>query len=292
MQLLIYAPAKINLVLDIIGKMPNRYHNVRMIMQTIDLYDVLKINLKYNGKLVIGCNKSDIPLDESNLAYKAAMNFFKMTGINNPGFEIYIHKNIPICAGLAGGSADAAAVIVALNKILNTNLYDEELLKIGETVGSDVPFCIRGGTMQAVGIGTELIPARSMPNCYIIIVKPNLDISTKNAYKLVSRVKLFDSGKTDKALMALEHNSIEELAKTLYNKFEDILNLDEVANIKKVMNKYKALGCCMSGSGPTIYALFREKIDAVLSINELKHSYKQVFLCQPVNFGSKILKIE
>ena len=182
MKLKIKAFAKINLMLDILGTLENGYHDLFMLMQSVGLYDVVELETNNSKKITLACSEPDIPADETNIAHKAAVCFFEHVGVENPGLAISIEKNIPHAAGLAGGSADGAAVIVGLKTLFAPNMSDRELIEICSRVGSDVPFCATGGTMIAQGTGTTLtyMPQLSLPN--VIIVKPDCSVSTGAAY--------------------------------------------------------------------------------------------------------------
>ena len=172
MKLTVNAPAKINLTLDIIGRRNDGYHLVKMLMQSVDVCDTVTVWDDADSPIQVFCNREEIPVSEANTAYRAAQAFFEAAKIENPCIGIKIKKRIPMAAGLAGGSADAAAVIVALDRMFETRLSEAELTDIGERVGADVPFCIFGGTMLAEGIGTILTPLPDLPDCYIVLSKP------------------------------------------------------------------------------------------------------------------------
>ena len=188
MKVNVDAPAKINLFLDIRGKRSDGYHIVSMVMQSISLCDEITVSRTDDGDIKIVCSDENIPLDETNTVYKAVELFFKETEKENKGIEIKIKKNIPTEAGLGGGSTDAAAVLHALNKLYDTELSRKELAEIGAEIGADVPFCVYGGTMSASGIGTILSPLPDLPECYLVIVKPNIGVCTEQAVILAPSV--------------------------------------------------------------------------------------------------------
>lgn len=284
------APAKINLTLDIIGKRYDGYHLVKMLMQTITLFDKIEITLQTHGNILIHSNSKKIPLDETNIAFKAAKEFFNQTKTSNCGIDISIVKSIPISAGLAGGSTDAAAVIIGLNHLFNTNLQPKELCDIASNVGADVPFCLLGGTMIAEGIGTTLTPLPDMPECFIVLTKPNISVSTKKAYELHDKHKTLENENSESAIQYICNNNLKKLSETLHNSFEKVLNIEEVNIIKKTMLSLGALGACMSGSGPTVFSLFDNKEKAQNCFNELHKSYPEAFLCKPSNRGCMIIE--
>ena len=287
MKITAKAPAKINLYLDILGKTENNYHNVEMIMQTVSLYDSVTIEQNKSGEITISSNRHFAGPITKNTAYKAASEFFEFTKIKNPGVHIHLDKKIPVCAGLAGGSSDAAAVLVALNEIFNTNLSKCELAKIGKTVGADVPFCIFGGTMKSTGIGTVLSSLAHMPQCYIVLSKPNLFISTKKAYELSDNFNICKKNMAP-IIRAINNRSILDIADNLYNHFEIVLNLPEVYNIKNIMLQKGALASCMSGSGPTVFGIFNNKTTALNCVSFLRRSKKHAVLCEPIKHGASL----
>lgn len=290
MSVKVKAYAKINLMLDIISTRKDGYHDLFMIMQSINLYDIVTISETKSKKITITCNIDDIPLDEKNIAYKAADAFFKANKIKNKGINIDIVKRIPHQAGLAGGSADGAAVLVALNELLSTNLSDDELCDIGVKIGADVPFCIKGGTLLAQGIGDVLHKVKPLRKCFILIAKPDYGVNTGKAYAL------FDSnGKVhtpDKfgMLCAMQNRDLNEICAKMENVFEQFIEVPNKVDIKEVMRNNSALGVCMSGSGPTVFGIFDEKEKAEKAGNELAAYAKDIAVTTPVNKGCKIIK--
>lgn len=250
------APAKINLSLDVMKKRSDGYHDLKMIMQTISLYD--EIDIEKNNIISIESNKKNIPLDNRNLAWKAAELFFQYTGISG-GCKIYITKNIPDGAGLGGGSSDAATVLIALNEIYNTNLLKKELINIAIKIGADVPFFILKGTCLAEGIGEILTKIENKTNPYVLIYKPEFSISTKWAYENLK----FENK---------PHYDVDKIVENLKNKnykFDDIFNYledvsiskySEISTIKNKMKKLGATGSLMSGSGSSVFGIFDDEI--------------------------------
>lgn len=288
MRVTVSAPAKINLTLDIIGKRNDGYHLVKMLMQSVSVCDTVSVWDGADSPIEIYCSRGEVPLTEENTAYRAAQTFFAFTEIKNPGIGIKIKKRIPMAAGLAGGSADAAAVILALDHMFETRLSQGELTDIGEQVGADVPFCLLGGTMLAEGIGTILSPLPDMPSCYLTLAKPGISVSTREAYSLADKRSLWESAKTDDAVEAVCNGDIKEVARCLYNEFEKVLKLPQVASIKRVMLECGALNAGMSGSGPTVFGIFTEKSSAESCARALEDSCDQVFVCRPVSVGCQI----
>lgn len=275
------ANAKINLSLDVIGKRNDNYHLVRMVMQSIDLHDVVTVSKTSTRSIELHCDVfMDCPV-EKNFAYIAAKKFFDHTGVENPGISIEIHKNIPMCAGLAGGSSDAAATLVALDKLFNAHVSKEYLLKIGAEVGSDVPFCMMGGTQLAKGTGTTLEKLPDIPDCIIITVTPDIKVSTKEAYAKIDRVGEEKNNLQEEMLDAIEEHDIVKISKNLYNKFEKVISAQSIEKIKNIFQEEGALGSCMSGSGPTVFGIFNDAHKATVCEYHLKKYFKNVFVTHP-----------
>lgn len=283
----IEACAKINLLLDILGRRDDGYHDLFMVMQSVGLCDY--ISVEKNSEITLTCSDSSLPCDERNVAYKAAQQFFKLTGIQN-GVKINIEKHIPCAAGLAGGSADAAAVIVGLDALYHTDFHYWDLCRIGAQVGADVPFCIVGKTRVCHGIGTEMELIRPIENCKILIVKPHCSVSTAQAYSQYDergwRRKPDDFG----IVRAIKLSDLNETARLMENVFEQFIEVPERPHIKAVMRRNGALGSCMSGSGPTIFGIFDNEQKALAAQNELKKFYDDCFLTEPTYYGCKILE--
>lgn len=285
------AYAKINLLLDINYKRTDGYHDLFMIMQSVGIYDTVSVEKIKGRDISISCNIKDIPLDEKNIAHKAATAFFKANKIRSRGIHIDIIKRIPHAAGLAGGSADGAAVLVALNEIYETNLSENELCAIGAKIGADIPFCITGGTLLAQGIGEVLSKVKPLKRCYIVLAKPDCAVNTKNAYSQ------FDSyGKTHtpnqlEFLKAVQSRDLKGISEKLENVFEQFIEVENRINIKEIMRNCGALGTCMSGSGPTVFGIFENRENADKASKELKALAKDIFVCMPVNKGCKVKEI-
>ena len=272
--------AKINLSIDVLGKRQDGYHLVEMIMQTIDLYDLIEINEKDNDQITIKSTSDEIPLDCNNLVYKAA-NLIKKTFNINKGVEIHIKKNIPVAAGMAGGSSNAAAVLVGLNKLWNLNLSNQQLEKIGLKLGADVPFCINGGAVLALGIGEELTPIKGLTkDVCILVCKPDLFVSTKEVYECIDS-KDIDKRPNNKFLIeCLKNEDTRQLAENMFNVLEGVtVEMHPVIQqIKDIMTNNRALGAMMSGSGPTVFGLYENREDAVKCKAILEKQFKQTFV--------------
>lgn len=275
--MILQAPAKINLTLDVTGKREDGYHNVKMIMETVSLYDT--INIKKSNKISLKCNLSYVPTDEKNIAFKAALLFFEKTGIKG-GADIDILKRIPVAAGMAGGSTDGAAVLKGLNKIYNLPLSREELYEIASKLGADVPYCIDGRPALAEGIGDVLTPLGNMPKTYVLLVKPNISLSTKWVYSQLDVNKISVRPDTEGAISDLQSGNIYALSKKLYNVLEEVSaeKYTVIKEIKDKMLELGALGSIMSGSGPTVFGIFDDEQKAKNAKNELYSQYPFVYL--------------
>ncbi len=278
------APAKINLTLDITGKREDGYHTVDMVMQTVSLYDDVTVEKSAQEGIRLSCNVPGIPCDSGNTAYKAAALFQKAAQVPG-GVCIGIDKHIPTQAGLAGGSSDAAAVLLAMNHLYDAPLSTGTLMQIGAQVGADVPFCLYGGTMLAKGIGTALFPLHPLPPCWIVLVKPDVGVSTKEAYARCDNRGYTENVHSGRLVKALEEGSLSLLSGCLHNDFEEVLRLRLIRQIKDDLCKCGALGACMSGSGPTVFGIFDRKETAMSCTEHLKGTYTAVFLARPVSYG-------
>ncbi len=294
MKIKVKAYAKINLMLDICARRTDGYHDLFMIMQSIGIYDTVTVKRIKGREIKLLCDMPDIPLDERNIAYKAAQAFFEEARIKKPsrGIEIEIEKRIPHAAGLAGGSADGAAVIVALNKLYGTGLSDGELCRIGAKIGADVPFCITGGTLLAQGIGEVLSKVKPLRKCYITLIKPEFGVNTGKAFSQFDEFGKVHSPDCLGMLKAVQSRNLADISSRLENVFEQFIEVPDRIYMKDIMRKNGALGACMSGSGPTVYGIFENKENAEAAAEELKSYSKDVFVCAPVNSGCKIAVID
>ncbi len=282
--------AKVNLSIDVLGKREDGYHIVEMIMQTIDLYDQIKIEEIKENSIRINSDSMDIPLNEDNIVYKAA-NLLKQRFDISKGIEIYIQKNIPVAAGMAGGSSNAAAVLVGLNKLWNLNLSENELKEIGLQLGADVPFCITGGCSLAKGIGEKLTDINGISeDVNILVCKPNIFVSTKEVYQSLDMENVNKRPNNKKLIEALKNKDIKFISENMVNVLEEVTSVKykEINEIKEVMLKNKALGSMMSGSGPTVFGLFDNIEYAINAKEELLLNYNQVYLVNSSNEGVEI----
>lgn len=283
------AYAKINLMLDIIYRRTDGYHDLFMIMQSIDLCDTVTVTATDTKKITITCNIDDIPLDEKNIAYKTADAFFKALKIKNKGINIDIVKRIPHAAGLAGGSADGAGVLVALNELFSTGLTDDELCRIGVKIGADVPFCIKGGTLLAQGIGDVLNKVKPLRRCYILIAKPDCSVNTGSAYSEFDKHGTVHTPDKLGMLCAMQSRELADICCKMENVFEQFIEVPNKVDIKEIMRNNGALGVCMSGSGPTVFGIFDDKEKAIKASKELKPFAKHIELTVPVSKGCKVI---
>ncbi len=272
----INANAKINLTLDVLGKRSDGYHEVSMIMQSVNLSDTLilrKIN-DTSKKIVFLGDVKGVDKPEDNLAYKAADLFLRTYNIND-SIEITLKKNIPVAAGLAGGSSDAGAVLRGLNSLFNLNLPNETLCEIGSKLGSDIPFCIIGGTMLAEGRGEKLSPIPPMPPTDLILVKPKIDVSTAWVYKNYDKIQTVIHPDNKKMQIALENKDLKSICQNLRNVLENVTisAYPEIEKIKHFMCKSGALAAMMSGSGPTVFAIVENTNIAADIAEKLKSKF-------------------
>ena len=263
------APAKINLSLDILGKRDDGYHEVEMVMTTIDLFDRIELRT---------LEKRYVPNDERNLAYQAAYLFKKQYNITQ-GVYIRIEKSIPVSAGLGGGSSDAAAVLRGLNRLWSLNIPVEELAELGLNIGSDVPFCVYNMTALVKGRGEQVYPLPSPPSCWVVLAKPDIGVSTRTIFQRVN-LDHINHPQTQEIIDALHRSDFNHLCQHLGNALEDTtLTLHpEIGHIKERMQKVSDCKVLMSGSGPTVYSLFKQERQAQRMYNSLKGFCNEVYM--------------
>ena len=282
--------AKINLSIDVLGKREDGYHLVEMIMQTIDLFDKIKIFSLKEDTIIIESNSLDIPLDSTNIVYKAADLIKKQYNIKE-GVKIIIEKNIPIAAGMAGGSSNAAAVLVGLNQLWQLKLSENKLKELGLKLGADVPFRIGGQTALAENIGEKLTKIDGLSeNIFILVCKPELFVSTKEIYEEIDS-KIIEKRPNNKLLIQLlKENKIQQIADNMYNVLEEVTRerYPVIEEIEKIMMENDALGSMMSGSGPTVFGLYRNREDAENCKNKLLKKFSQVYIVKSHNKGVEI----
>ncbi len=259
-KLLKRAYGKINLGLDVLRKRPDGYHDVKMIMQMVTIYDELTFEKINENKIIIKTDKAELPIDDNNLIYIAAKKFLNYIG-SKQGLKITLNKNIPIAAGMAGGSTDAAATLLGINELLQTGIAKEELMKIAVTIGADVPFCIEGGTALSEGIGEILTPLTPPPACFLLIAKPDICVSTKYVYENLHADTLAAHPDIDGMAEALSRQDLKGVSSRLGNVLETvtIAQYPIIGKIKKAMLESGAMNSLMSGSGPTVFGLYQTK---------------------------------
>lgn len=260
--------AKINLGLDVTGVLPNGYHTLKMIMQTISLYDTLYFEKTVSPDIVLNTNIPDIPTDEHNLVYKAIKLFRDQYGIKS-GVRCIIEKHIPVAAGLAGGSGNAAAALKAMNALFDTGLSAKQLAVDGLKLGADVPYCLMGGTALAEGIGDILTPLPLPPLAKVLLVKPKVSVSTKEVYTALKLGENTVHPDMDACISAINEGSLKKLCDNLGNVLEDVTILlhPVIADIKHKMLELGAVGSLMSGSGPSVFGLFDDEAKATEAYN-------------------------
>lgn len=273
------APAKINLALDVKYKRPDGYHEVEMIMTMVDLADRLYFEMLPDGEIRIECNAMHIPLDDKNLAFQAAKQLNQYCGTNY-GVRIELEKVIPVSAGLAGGSSDAAATLRGLNRLWNLNLSNQTLEELGAKIGSDVPFCVRGGTALATGRGEILQSLPAAPPCWVVIAKPPIGVSTADVYGRFKVDEIRKHPDVHRMIEAIHGKSFSGVVEHLGNVLEDVtLSLyPEVSQIKEKMHKFGMEGVLMSGSGPTVFGLTEIRSKAERAYNGLRGFCKDVYV--------------
>lgn len=275
------ALGKINLGLDVLGRRENVYHDVRMVMQTVYLYDRIIMKKSKTPGIRLETNLYYLPVNENNLAYQAAqmlMDEFHM----EEGVSIQLDKHIPVAAGMAGGSSNAAAVLFGMNRMFSLGLSQKELMERGVKLGADVPYCIMRGTVLAEGIGEILTPLSPMPKCYVLIAKPAISVSTKMVYEKLDSHEIEDHPDIDGILAGLKAGDLKKVAGSMGNVLERV-TVDAypvIDQIKKMMIKEGALNAMMSGSGPTVFGIFEEKATARKAADAIRDARltKQVYV--------------
>ena len=278
----IKAYGKVNISLDVVGKREDGYHLLSMIMQNIDLDDEIEDEKQECG-IILECNKSYVPVDNRNLAYKAAEIFKERYDIVD-GVKINIEKNIPVSAGLAGGSTDAAAVLKVMNKLFNVNATEEELMELGLKLGADIPYCIHGGTALCEGIGEIITPIKPFRDKIVVLVKPAFGVSTKEVYKNFNLEKVKQHPKTAEIINAIENDDLNFVASNMKNLLENVtLRKHKILiKIKEEMNACGAINSMMSGSGPTVFAFFDDMLKAQRCYEKMKENHREVFLTRTI----------
>lgn len=284
------ALAKINLGLDVLGRRDNGYHDVRMVMQTIYLYDNVTLTRTEESGIQVETNLSYLPVDENNIAYKAAKLLIDEFDIRE-GVHIKLDKRIPVAAGMAGGSSNAAAVLVGMNRMFDLGLSQSELMERGVTLGADVPYCVMRGTALAEGIGEELSTLPQMPKCYILVAKPAISVSTKWVYETLDAKEIVEHPDIDGLLQGLKEQDLSKIASSMGNVLESVTieKYPIIETIKDAMKEAGALNAMMSGSGPTVFGIFDNRKVAKEAWYKLRNMdcAKQVYLANVHNVRRK-----
>lgn len=277
--MIVRAHAKLNLSLDVLGKAANGYHDMRMVMQSVDFGDDIAIELT-DGAFYLDPGQPYLPADERNLAMKAAQLFLEGTGL---GARMTVTKRSPVGAGMAGGSSDAAAVLRALNELTGRQRTAAELCRMAEKLGSDVPFCVQGGTALAEGRGEILTELPALPDCAIVIAKPSFSISTPALFAKIDQRKSRMHPDTAGILAALEAGELSGVARRLFNVFEDVLprNYGDIPLIKSELLSCGALGAAMTGTGSAVFGLFADETAARKACDRLRPQYAECYLTRP-----------
>jgi len=285
-QIDLKAMAKINLGLDVVGLREDGYHEVRMIMQNVRLFDKIHMQIVNEEGIFIKTNLSFLPINENNLIYKAAKLIIDEFEIRK-GVSISLEKRIPVAAGMAGGSADAAATLYGMNSLFRLGLSLEELMERGVKIGADVPYCIMRGTALSEGIGEKLTLLKPVPKAYVLIAKPPISVSTKMVYQALDSKEIVNHPDIDGIRAAIEASDIKAIAKKLGNVLEEVTvsEYPVICDIKNIMKENGALNALMSGSGPTVFGLFEDENAAKVAYKKVKESTlaKQVFLTEFYN---------
>ena len=275
------ALGKINLGLDVLGRRENGYHDVRMVMQTVYLYDHIHMEKTKEPGISLTSNLFFLPTDQSNLAYKAAQMLTEEFGIRE-GVRISLDKHIPVSAGMAGGSTDGAAVLFGMNRMFDLGLSQKDLMERGVKLGADVPYCVMRGTVLAEGIGEILTPLAPCPKCYVLLAKPPVNVSTKLVYERLDAHEITDHPDIDGIISGLEKQDIHEVASCMGNVLEKVTigEYPVIQELKNVMKENGAMNAMMSGSGPTVFGLFEERKTAERAASKIraKKLAKQVYV--------------
>lgn len=282
----LYEPAfaKLNLTLDVLGKRPDGYHDLKSVMQTISVRDDIEIDVGTGKDWVLKCSREDIPADASNLAWKAARVYLDTIQEDPKGLEIRITKRIPSGAGMGGGSADAAAVLRALNRHYGSPLSIPALAELGASVGSDVPFCVMCGTAMVEGRGDRLRKLPDMPDCVFVVCKPDFSVSTPELYQKIDTKEIAKRPDNQAMEAAILAGDLGRVAENLCNVFDPVVTAEhlELNYIKSIFNSYGSVGQQMTGSGSAVLAIVSDFEFAAVICNMLKDNYPDVFIAKPV----------
>ena len=281
----VLAPAKLNLSLDVLGKREDGYHEIKMVMQSVSLADEVTITVEPGEGIALRTDLGFLPVDGRNLAVAAALRLQEAVGGSWGRVSIALKKQVPVCAGMAGGSSDAAAVLRGLNQLLELGLTPQALAEIGERVGSDVPYCVLGGTALAQGRGERITPLPALPSCHVVLAKPEFPVSTPELFGQIDAKQPKCRPDTAGLIKALEEGDLPGVARRLFNVFEEVLpprKRMRVEELKGELLRCGALGAGMSGTGPTVFGLFPAADPAQAAGEELKKLCSEVHVCQTI----------
>ena len=288
MQITVLAHAKLNLTLDITGVRPDGYHLLDMVVQSLDLADTVNLSPNDSGEIKLRPGDRRLPEDAGNIAFKAAELFYAAWGRPCPGLKITIKKRIPLAAGLGGGSADAAAVLLGLNRLHLAPFTLGQLEDMALELGADVPLCLTGGTLEAEGVGGILSPLPDLPPCWFVLVRPGEKPSTGEMYRRYDALEDGRHPDTEAAIGAVCGGDLEELGRSIYNVFEGVWQSTEMDTARRMLKEAGALGAALSGSGPTLFGLFDEKDKASKAADVLENAFEDVLVCEPFTKGCEI----
>ena len=281
----VLAPAKLNLSLDVVGTLPGGYHDLDMVMQAITLHETLV--LRRSRYLNVRMPGSFVPVNEKNTAVKAALAFFHYTGLL-AGADITIHKQVPVRAGMAGGSADAAGVLVGMNELYGARLSMSELCALGASIGADVPFALMGGTCRVKGVGDLLKPLPPCPDCFFVVVMPSVGISTPEAFQRYDRMGSPLHPDCDRQEAAIRAGDLPGLCAAAGNALEHCSGATETPAIRALLDEHGALTSLMTGSGAAVFGVFDAEDKAQAAAEALRARYKQVYLARPDRGGARV----
>ena len=281
----VLAPAKLNLSLDVVGTLPGGYHDLDMVMQAITLHETLV--LRRSRYLNVRMPGSFVPVNEKNTAVKAALAFFHYTGLL-AGVDITIHKQVPVRAGMAGGSADAAGVLVGMNELYGARLSMSELCALGASIGADVPFALMGGTCRVKGVGDLLKPLPPCPDCFFVVVMPSVGISTPEAFQRYDRMGSPLHPDCDRQEAAIRAGDLPGLCAAAGNALEHCSGATETPAIRALLDEHGALTSLMTGSGAAVFGVFDAEVKAQAAAEALRARYKQVYLARPDRGGARV----
>ena len=282
----VLAPAKLNLSLDVVGTLPNGYHDLDMVMQTIDLYE--KITLRRSNDLTLTLPGSFVPANDKNTAVKAALAFFHYTGLL-AGVDMTIYKRVPVRAGMAGGSADAAGVLVGLNELYNARLSMSELCAIGAGIGADVPFALLGGTCRVRGVGDLMKALPPCPDCWFTVVMPDYGVSTPEAFAAYDKVGSTVHPDCETQEAAVRAGDLDAVCAAAGNALEECSGAKDTGAIKALLREKGAVTALMTGSGSAVFGIFRDETSARAAAAAAKHRWKQVYTAQPDKGGARVV---